>query len=364
MMVFPLLSSIIAALCAVVMARDAWRRPRPDKVIWTIAFMLFALAAAIEVAGSTNGWTELLARTYYASGVALVVVFLAAGQMFLLFPQQMRRFGFAITLLVTALWVSLVFGAPMDGSRLTSDGWDAIERGPELKVLGITLNAVGTLLIVGGSGWSVYRFWKTGAQRQRMYGCLLILIGTLVVASGGSLERLGSDQFLYIAMAIGVAIIFSGVLVARRPDAQSAVSSLGSSVDEAKAIESAEESMLTDDVPNPQKGAPLAGEAIAFVESLLMRTGEEVSVICAEWSVPGDDARSLSRADARRAWRLRSRLSDAAIASFDAHDVSIRRQLATLYFDVLTWDRSGREEIAELVAAGENVGLLRRGEHA
>lgn len=369
MIVFPLLSSIIAALCAAVLANDAWRRPRPDKVVWTIAFALFALAAGIEVVGSSLGWTALLARTYYATGVALVVVFLAAGQMFLLFPHHMRRFGFAITILVTALWVSLVFGAPIDASRLSRDGWDAIERGPELKILGILLNAVGTLLIVGGSGWSVYRFWKTGAQRQRMYGCLLILVGTLVVASGGSLERLGSDQFLYIAMALGVAIIFSGVLVARRPDGKAAEAGDTVSAEvarsaghEARVRATAGEAVSGEDPHDATDRAPLAGEAIAFVEGLLRRSGDEVTTICAEWSVPRDEAASLSRTDARRAWRLRNRLGQDAMASFDAHGVPVRRQLATLYFDVLTWERTGREEIAELVATGENVGLLRRGE--
>jgi hypothetical protein len=288
--------------------------------------------------------------------------------MFLLFPAQMRRFGFAITLLVTALWVSLVFGAPIDAARLTSDGWDAIERGPELKVLGIALNAVGTVLIFGGSAWSVYRFAKTGVHRQRMYGCLLILVGTLVVASSGSLERLGSDQFLYIAMAVGVAIIFGGVLVARRPDEKAAVAesvNLGSPagfITADRESESAGALTSTGDQLPFGGPAPLGAEAIAFVEGLLLRPDAEVSTICAEWSVPRDEAGSLSRADARRAWRLRSRLSGEAVANFDAHSVPVKRQLATLYFDVLAWERAGREDIAELVATTENVGLLRRGE--
>jgi FtsH-binding integral membrane protein len=361
--VFPLISSIVAALCAAVMARDAWRRPRPDKVIWTIAFSLFALAAGIEVVGSRAGWTELLARTYYATGVALVVVFLAAGQMFLLFPRQMRMFGFAVTLLVTALWVSLVFGAPIDATRLSHDGWDAIERGPELVALGITLNAVGTALIVGGSAWSVYRFRKSGRQRQRMYGCLLILGGTLVVASGGSLERLGSDQYLYIAMALGVSIIFAGVLVARRPDVPASASA--SSTDDIPRSDvrgdqrSGEAIAVTHPVGSIET-VPLAAEAVAFIETLLIRSADEVSASCAEWSVPREDAESLSRTDARRAWRLRSRLSPAAIARFDAHSVAVRRQVATLYFDVLTWERAGREDITELVTPSENGGLRRR----
>lgn len=361
MIVFPLLSSLIAALCAGVMAFDAWRKPRPDKIVWAIAFTLFALAAGIEVVGSTAGWTEFLARTYYATGVALVVVFLATGQMFLLFPVQMKKFGIAVTLLITALWISLVFGAPIDQSRLAADGWDAIERGPELKALGISLNAIGTLIIVGGSGWAVYKFWKTRSMRHRMIGCLLILVGTLVVASGGSLERLGSDQFLYIAMAVGVAIIFAGVLTARTPDGvrigrastqdQPGIQSPATANDLVPAVEAA--GVMT-----------LAADALGFVEELLQRPDSEIDRVCAEWSVPRESPIVLTRNEARRAWQLRSRLSSEGVARFDSQVVPAKRQVANLYFDVLAWERPSREEITELVTPADGVGLVRRGDQA
>jgi len=41
--VFPILSALISALCAVVIAGDARRRPRPDKLAWAFAFVMFAL---------------------------------------------------------------------------------------------------------------------------------------------------------------------------------------------------------------------------------------------------------------------------------------------------------------------------------
>ncbi|MGH9176455.1 MAG: hypothetical protein ACRD1H_18945, partial [Vicinamibacterales bacterium] len=38
------------------------------------------------------------------------------------------------------------------------------------------------------------------------------------VASGGTLTRLGSHQYLYVAMSLGIALIFTGYLTTRRPD--------------------------------------------------------------------------------------------------------------------------------------------------
>jgi hypothetical protein len=47
-------------------------------------------------------------------------------------------------------------------------------------------------------------------QPQRMIGLLLLAGGTLVVAAGGSLARLGHEQYLYLAMSLGVALMYWG----------------------------------------------------------------------------------------------------------------------------------------------------------
>src|SRR5690606_39198328 len=82
----------------------------------------------------------------------------------------------------------------------------------------LTINIVGTLIIVGGLLWSIWRFSRTGAFRNRMIGCSLIVAGTIAVAMGGTLTRLGHYEYLYIAMSAGIALIFGGVVWTRRPD--------------------------------------------------------------------------------------------------------------------------------------------------
>ncbi|MDQ3547954.1 MAG: hypothetical protein M3439_03960, partial [Chloroflexota bacterium] len=81
------------------------------------------------------------------------------------------------------------------------------------------INGLGTLVLVGGTLYSAWLFWRRGIQRHRMIGCLLIAAGTLSVASGGTLTRLGSHQYLYIAMSLGIALIFTGYVRTRKPDA-------------------------------------------------------------------------------------------------------------------------------------------------
>lgn len=344
--VFPIACSILSASCAAVLFRDALLRPRPDKIAWTIAFMMFALAAGADAAGIAFGWTTWLARLYYATGPALVVAFLAIGQLYLLVPHAMRRFGVGAALLVTALWVSLVVNAPIDRSRLAEDGWDAIERGTEMVVITVLINSIGTAIIAGGTAWSVWRFWRRGTHRGRMIGCALISAGTLVVAAGGSLTRLGHYEYLYIAMAIGVGTIFGGVLKSRRSER-----SVGETTD-----------LAIDPLVAHVRGPALANASgLAYLQELLLtREDAEIDRICTEWSVPREETAALSRSDARRAWRLRVLLSPEAVAVFDGLSVAARRQVTALYHDVLTWERSGREEIAEIVTSPEPVATVRQ----
>ena len=325
------------------MVRDAQRRPRPDKIAWSIAFLMFALAAGADAAGRAIEWTPWLARLYYATGPALVVVFLASGQLYLLFPRVMARFGVGGILLVTALWITMVISAPIDRVRLAVDGWDAIERGPEMVALTVAINALGTLIIVGGTAYSVWKFWTNGIQRNRMIGCALISAGTVVVAAGGSLTRLGHYEYLYLAMAAGVALIFAGVLKSRMPDRISA--SAGSAI-----LAGSSPPLVPDAVLEP----------LAYIEDVVLRMQDaDLDRVCTEWSVPRDEAPALNRFDARRAWRLRAALAPDAAARFDRHTVPARRQVTSLYHDVLNVERAHPDDITELVTATEPIARAR-----
>lgn len=328
MVVFPILSATIAALCAVVMARDARRRPRPDKIAWLIAFIMFALAAGADAAGRELGWTEWLARLYYATGPALVVAFLAIGELYLLAPKRMGRFAPGAAVLLTAVWATLVLGAPIDQARLASDGWEAIDRSGALKAMSLTINIVGTLILVGGLLWSIWRFSRTGAFRNRMIGCSLIVAGTIAVAMGGTLTRLGHYEYLYIAMSIGIALIFGGVLWTRRPDRP--------------AVSANETGEIAGDIASPRQASgdavaePQLVEELAFlVEKVLPGTPDEVRAVCAAWSVRADDDPAMGRRDARQAWRLRKHLPAPAQDRFDALPVPERRAVVELAAEVL-----------------------------
>jgi hypothetical protein len=340
--VFPILSALISALCAAVIARDAIARPRPDKVAWVIAFALFAIAAASEAIGSLGEWTPLLVRVYYLTGAVLVVGYLALGELYLLAGRRIARFAPGVAMLVTAFAAALVFNAPVDEAKLAHEGWEALETSAALTITTVTLNAGGTLVIVGGLLYSAWKFRTLGSQRNRMVGCLLIALGTLIVAMGGTATRLGEREYFYVMMSIGVAIIFAGYLWIRRPDGAPII---------ARRAERPERKTIAG-TPLPAPAAVSPEPAIAFIEAKLLPLDDAgIDLICREWSVERDNLQVLRRAEAVSAWQLRTLLTPAGQDRYDALEVPTRRQIADLYRLVLTVDAVATESGSILVHA-------------
>lgn len=339
MVVFPLISALISLACAGAIARDALVRPRPDKIAWAIAFAVFAVAAGAEVAGSLAHWTPNLARVYYLTGAVLVVGYLALGELYLLFASRIQRVAPGATLLITAVAATIVLNASVDQTKLASDGWEAIDRGPALTAVAIAVNSLGTLVLVGGLGYSAWRFRQQRTHRNRMIGCLLIALGTIVVGLGGTLTRLGHREYLYIPMSIGVAIIFLGYLQTRAtsPAGKLAAPMVPVMANGAGAdiVRLAPKPSANGHHPAPAAPPALASE-LTFLESHLVRLGvDALSELCRTWSVPRPEIGELDRETARRAWALRRQLSAAAQERFDALPVPVRAQLTELYHDVM-----------------------------
>lgn len=201
------------ALAATTMRRYLARR-RPHELVWSATFASFALAAGCEVVGGIWGWSPLLARLYYVSGATMSVGYLAVGTLYLLAPRQIATAGLIVTLIQTTAAVLLVWRAPVDSDALLVTGWSALRRGGELIALAITINALGTIVVVVGALGSAWMLWRRRGRAEHAAGVALIGLGTLVVALGGTLTRLGRHEYLYAAMVPGLLLIFGGYLLA------------------------------------------------------------------------------------------------------------------------------------------------------
>jgi hypothetical protein len=76
------------------------------------------------------------------------------------------------------------------------------------------LNLYGTVTLVGGALYSAFLFWRKEVLINRMFGSILIAVGALSPAMGGSFLKAGLFDFLYLSELAGIIILFAGFLLA------------------------------------------------------------------------------------------------------------------------------------------------------
>lgn len=79
-------------------------------------------------------------------------------------------------------------------------------------------NVYGTLGLAGGAIYSAYLFFRKGVLFHRMVGNILIAVGALSPALGGTLSKAGFPYAVQVSNLIGIIIIFVGFLQATRAD--------------------------------------------------------------------------------------------------------------------------------------------------
>ncbi|MBE0429286.1 MAG: hypothetical protein IBX61_05380 [Thermoleophilia bacterium] len=212
MWIFPLIATVISALFAAVLMRQYFARRNPANLVWSVALVIFAVGSACDLAGSISGWTPFIARLYYLSGAVIVVGYLAAGTLYLLAPRTIAHIWLVLMLAVTVTGTILLATASVDQAMIDAGdepGWRAIDKPPLLTVLSISVNSLGTAILVGGAVYSaVYRRFPLAN--------ILIAAGALIIAGAGTLTRLGQYEFQSIGQAIGIIVIFAGFLMVSR----------------------------------------------------------------------------------------------------------------------------------------------------
>ena len=212
-----LASALSAAFAAVVAARFA-RSRRPAFAAWTLGLLIFSAAAAFQAAGEAAGFTQVTFRGFYLLGGVLGVIYLALGTVFLLAPARIAWTCAAILAVVTVVLAIDAAVIPVDQAQLATPKGilgGAIQHGTLLYIGVVILNIVGTIVLVGGSAWSAYRFIRSHAGLDRVVCNVLLTAGALLIAYGFSMAKtlgINSLDVLGGFEAAGMAIMFAGFL--------------------------------------------------------------------------------------------------------------------------------------------------------
>ncbi|GMQ98431.1 MAG: hypothetical protein BMS9Abin17_0941 [Acidimicrobiia bacterium] len=212
----------VASWLSIELYRSWRRRPRLHSEIWAMAFGAYALAMWALAAGLGLGWTSFSFRSFYFFGAIANISLLAAGSIALhsvrageiakKFVGLWLVFGFFATFLAT-------FSVPLPSTGIP-EGSDVFEFTfsiealtlPGPRLVAAISGGVATIIIVGLAVMTVLRSWSS--MRRLAYGNVLIAVGTIVPALGGSLTALGESSALAVSLTLGIVLLASGYRLA------------------------------------------------------------------------------------------------------------------------------------------------------
>jgi hypothetical protein len=218
----PILSTIITFFFAVAVFSRFRVRHGAHLLLWSIGLVLYGIGTLTEVI-MLFSFNAIALKVWYLSGAMLTAAWLGQGTINLL----VRRRGIAPTLNIILLIVSLlamvlVLAAPItpaaanynNAQPLSAQYQDILTRSGIVVLLTILLNTYGTLTLVGGAIYSAFIFWRKKVLFNRMVGNILIAVGAILPAMGGSFIKMGLPDFLYLSEFLGAILMYVGFLQA------------------------------------------------------------------------------------------------------------------------------------------------------
>jgi hypothetical protein len=210
-------AAALVALAFALSTFDRWQaRRRRHEAAWSVALLIFAVAAGALAAGAQGGWTGPVFRVFYLFGAIVNVPVLALGTVYLLAGEGPGdRVAVAVGLFA-AFAAGVVVTAPFTRS-LPADELAQGSRvfGPLPRVLAAVGSAGGAVVIFAGAAWSGWRVRRSAANRRFVWSNGLIALGTLILGGSGALNSVfGAMTAFAVTLLIGIMVIFAGFVVA------------------------------------------------------------------------------------------------------------------------------------------------------
>lgn len=200
------ISALIGAAFTVRIGMRFWRTRKPHHAVWLVGFALYTFTALASALAYAVGWNPWMYKLWYVAAAALVA-FLGAGQLYFVARPRWGHTFLAIMVLVALAMLGKTLAAPVDVARLEAGGEIGGEALPgNVRIFSPLLTIPGSLALIGGALWS--------GLRHRSAAGLWVAVGSLIMASGGTLTRFGFAELLPVANSVGVALLYAGYALA------------------------------------------------------------------------------------------------------------------------------------------------------
>jgi hypothetical protein len=219
----PFFSSIISFVFAFYVFRRYLVRRGYHLLLWTIGMVFYGLGGFCEAYYAFFGWSGIIFRMWYLFGAILVAVWLGQGTVYLLARPKVAHVTMALVVLASLYAVVKVFGAQLDPTLMTASMHTGSELSgqaivsPGVRILTPFFNLYGTITLTGGALYSSWMFWRKRIMMHRAIGNVLIAVGAILPAFGGTFSALGIPGALYLTEFLGTILLFLGFLRATTP---------------------------------------------------------------------------------------------------------------------------------------------------
>ncbi len=214
--IFPIIVAAISLVFGVTVLGQWTRRRRPQQLLWGIALLMAAVAAAAYVGVLASG-NELSFRLYYIFGALLNAAYLGMGSLYLALPRRVSDLILAALAVASALGLALMLVAPIDAAKLHAvqitggAGTGVIKPGLWLVIF-ILHNIFAAVTVAGVALYSAYKVLRRQAPRRFAVANITIAVGVFVISLAGTSARLGASIF-WVTQAVGFIILFGAFLL-------------------------------------------------------------------------------------------------------------------------------------------------------
>ena len=210
--IIPLISTVVSIAFAVTILDQYFARRRPYQLIWAIGMFMYGISTFTEFWTGTWGLTATIYRFWYLFGAICSAAYLGMGTLYLLMKRRAANIIMGILLVLTVYSLIRIFAFPIN---VTGTSLSDLKVMP-VDIVSVTglLNVFGTVALVGGAVWSAWIFWRKRILAHRVIYNVLIALGAMMPAIGGTLLRFGSPglTLFFLLELSGAVIMFIGFL--------------------------------------------------------------------------------------------------------------------------------------------------------
>jgi hypothetical protein len=208
----PAITAIVAAVFALVVLRQYSGHRRTYQLMWATGFAMFAVAAFAGYLARSGGTTDTEYRVFYLFGAILNVAWLALGTLYLLAPRRWAGVALGAVVLLSLVAAYAVFAVAVDVTAAADSG-RGFPNGSLARILAGVGSGLGSIVLVGGALWSASIFLRKRHNGRRAIANVIIAVGVLIVAAGGTATFTGASGVLELANLVGLSVMFAGFLL-------------------------------------------------------------------------------------------------------------------------------------------------------